>query len=203
MGDLIPAFAAGLTDSVNPCALATSVLFIIFLSVFGVTEKYIRVGGITFIIAFFLTKLVLILGLFDFALGPLKVQMYLRFGQLLVAVFFIGLGLVHFYDWVTYWRYLDVRRLLIKMPVFLGPRDTAVSAPQIKTGKFVFLTIILSIAAAVLESVWPLILILGATLAVVNSPDWSARLRSVITKVKIISATALISLGMGLIQIFR
>ena len=137
MGDLIPAFAAGLTDSVNPCALATSVLFIIFLSVFGVTEKYIRVGGITFIIAFFLTKLVLILGLFDFVLGPLKVQMYLRFGQLLVAVFFIGLGLVHFYDWVTYWRYLDVRRLLIKMPVFLGPRDTAVSAPQIKTGKFI------------------------------------------------------------------
>ena len=57
---------AGLTDGINPCAFASIVFFISFLSLQGYKKRELIIIGLTFIFAVFITYLAIGLGLFSF-----------------------------------------------------------------------------------------------------------------------------------------
>ncbi len=237
MLDFIPVFIAGLSDSVNPCAFTTIIFFIILLSILGTTEKRVRVCGFIFIATIFFVTLGLIIGVFDFVLGPLKIQLFLRYSQLWVAALLVGLGIANLCDWIIYSKNRDTQRLLIKIPAFLGPPDAGIFPHQKITKKSIIVSIAAGSGAAVLGSAWPphyalasayyglllpgqwlssltafivytivfvlpLICVLGGILFIMNSEKLTARLRSCVSKIKIVSAAILISLGIGLFQIF-
>ena len=61
----VPVLLAGLIDGINPCAFATLVFFISFLSVQGRTRREILVTGILFTFSIFLSYLFLGLGLLN------------------------------------------------------------------------------------------------------------------------------------------
>jgi len=63
-------FIAGLVDGVNPCAFATIVFFLSFMTLIGRTRKEIAVTGITFVIVVFIVYLVI--GLFLYRMVELR-----------------------------------------------------------------------------------------------------------------------------------
>ncbi len=62
---IIPVFIAGLIDGVNPCAFATLVFFISFLSIQGRTKKEILITGFLFTFSVFFAYFMLGLGLLN------------------------------------------------------------------------------------------------------------------------------------------
>lgn len=62
---MVPVFLAGLIDGVNPCAFATLVFFISFLSIQGRTRREILITGILFTFSVFLAYFILGLGLLN------------------------------------------------------------------------------------------------------------------------------------------
>ncbi len=61
----VPVLLAGLIDGINPCAFATLVFFISFLSIQGRTKREILITGILFTFSIFLSYLLLGLGLLN------------------------------------------------------------------------------------------------------------------------------------------
>ncbi len=94
---------AGFIDGFNPCALTAIVFLCFFLSVFGKTGRRIAVLGSYFVLAYFLTNFLIILGLLDLAVGRLWAQTLLRYSLFVMAVAAVLLGVFNLLDW---WRYL-------------------------------------------------------------------------------------------------
>jgi thiol-disulfide isomerase/thioredoxin len=63
-------FAAGLIDGINPCAFTVIILFISFLTLQGYNKRQILAIGWSFILAVFITYVLIGLGLFNLARSP-------------------------------------------------------------------------------------------------------------------------------------
>lgn len=94
--------AAGLVDGINPCAFATIVFFISFLTLNSYRKDQIAYVGSAFIVAVFLTYLALGLGIFH---AFKRLQVFSLFSQLLyyvIALLALGLGIYSLCDYITY-----------------------------------------------------------------------------------------------------
>ncbi len=97
---LIPVFIAGLIDGINPCAFATLLFFISFLSIQGRTKKEILITGIVFTFSVFTTYFLLGLGLLNamrMVLDFSYVRFVLKIIVSIVALVFLGISLRDFY----------------------------------------------------------------------------------------------------------
>ena len=79
---IIPVFIAGLIDGINPCAFATLLFFISFLSIQGRTKREILITGILFTFSVFLTYFFLGLGL----LNAMRMVLDFRFIRFLMKI---------------------------------------------------------------------------------------------------------------------
>src|SRR3989338_1496086 len=96
---LFQAIAAGIKDSVNPCALATASFFVLVLLIFGKSSRAAAVFGGYFLPTAFLINMGILLGWTDSFLGTSKAQNILQAAQLPLGYALILLGGVHLYDW--------------------------------------------------------------------------------------------------------
>jgi hypothetical protein len=101
---LLTVLSAGLIDGINPCAFATIVFFVSFLSFAGRKKKDILLIGSCFSLAVFLTYLLIGLGVF-------RIMHSLEFFFLLsreifyiVGIIAISLGILNLYDYYRYRR---------------------------------------------------------------------------------------------------
>ena len=91
---------AGLIEGLNPCALATLVFFISYLTMVGRTRKEIFWVGMGFTGAGFITHLLLGLGILSFIQQLSFLPLFSRIVYLITFLFSIFLGIFSLYDYV-------------------------------------------------------------------------------------------------------
>ena len=97
---IIPVLFAGLIDGINPCAFATLVFFISFLSIQGRTKSEILITGILFTFSVFISYLLLGFGLLNtlrFFIDFSSVRFFMKLVVSIVTAVFLILSLRDYY----------------------------------------------------------------------------------------------------------
>lgn len=89
---------AGLIDGLNPCAFATLIFFITYLSATGRTKKQILAIGITFTLGVFITYMVLGLGLYQVFHSAEQVRMISMLIYPIMGIIALLFGIYSVYD---------------------------------------------------------------------------------------------------------
>jgi cytochrome c biogenesis protein CcdA len=109
---------AGLIDGINPCAFATIIFLIAFLSAVGKKEEETLLIGITYSIVVFLVYFSIGLGLIKF-IGILKITSIIcKFILGIVALLAICFGILSFYDYLKLKRN-EVGEVKLQLPRFI------------------------------------------------------------------------------------
>jgi len=91
---------AGLIDGINPCAFTVIIFFISFLALQGYRKKELTVIGLTFILAVFLTYLLLGVGLFNFFYRLRSFWLVSWAVNIAVGIMAIVLGVLSVFDFI-------------------------------------------------------------------------------------------------------
>lgn len=108
--------AAGLTDGINPCAFTVIVFFISFLSLQGYKKRELIIIGLVFILAVFITYLVLGVGLFGFLYRLKGFWFISRILNFAIGIFSILLGCLALYDFFKFKQTKETEGLLLQLP---------------------------------------------------------------------------------------
>ena len=95
---LLPAFTVGIQDGINPCGFASALIFIMYLSVAGHTQKSIFWLGLLFIVSSVLAHFGLTIGVLDFIIIAPAIVRLLRIFYFLLAATFLILGIFNIVD---------------------------------------------------------------------------------------------------------
>ncbi|MEW6008565.1 MAG: DUF1573 domain-containing protein [Candidatus Omnitrophota bacterium] len=118
--------SAGLVDGINPCAFTVIVFFMSFLFFVGYSRKEIFIVGGSFILAVFLTYLLIGLGILG-TLRHLSSFVYIsRILYYLTAILAFILGLLSLIDFWQYHKTKSLQNIILKLPDFLKNRITRV-----------------------------------------------------------------------------
>lgn len=148
----------GLKDGLNPCALATLLVFQLFIRFFARDRKTIFRIGLSFIVSAFVIYIFLVLGAFDRFLSRGIVHNSIFVSYLILAVIFVAIGVIHFVDWVRFLKKKDVNYFLIQLPSFLtrGDLDQQTNAKNEATGMLIiYFAFVLGSGLVLLASIWP------------------------------------------------
>ena len=126
------AFKAGLGDSINPCVLASVLLFIVYISFQGKSKRRIFFLGLLYILASVRMQQMIIAGFWDGLLMNSVVQRLISIVYFCIAVGFIVLSALHFLDWQSSRFGYDKRRLWLNGPAFLHARKDTALKPGIR-----------------------------------------------------------------------
>lgn len=107
---------AGLIDGINPCAFTVIVFFISFLALQGYRKIELIVIGASFILAVFLTYLLMGLGLFGFLYRLEGVWRLIKIFNFSVGVFSIVMGCLALYDFFIYQKTKQTEGLFLQLP---------------------------------------------------------------------------------------
>ena len=113
--------SAGLLDGINPCAFATLIFFISYLTLVGRKRKEILYVGMGFSGAVFVTYLLIGFGILSFVQHLSFLPLFSRIVYILTIVFALVLGILSLYD------YVQLRRgrpseMKLQLPDFLKKR---------------------------------------------------------------------------------
>ncbi|MBN1233521.1 MAG: cytochrome c biogenesis protein CcdA [Candidatus Coatesbacteria bacterium] len=89
---------AGLIDGVNPCAFATIIFFISYLSFLGKGSRQILIAGILFTLGVFLTYIIIGLGLFEIVKKLTILELISRIVYYGMSIFLLVLSILSFKD---------------------------------------------------------------------------------------------------------
>ena len=116
---LLTVAGAGLIDGINPCAFTVLVFFISFLNFVGYRKRELLVLGIVFILAVFLTYILLGLGLFKFIQSLESFTLLSKIIYLGTASLAVILGIYSLYDWYIYRRTGNPEDVKLRLPDFI------------------------------------------------------------------------------------
>jgi cytochrome c biogenesis protein CcdA len=148
---VLTVMAAGLIDGVNPCAFATIIFFISYLTLVGRQRREMLLVGAAFTAAVFLTYLTMGLGLFQF-LQRITFMVYLSkiiYG--LMALMVLVLGVISLYDFVLIRRGHTPSEMKLQLPLFLKRRIHATIRDQSRSGHLVVGALVCGAVISVME----------------------------------------------------
>ena len=119
---LFTILGAGLIDGINPCAFTVLVFFISFLTFVGYKRRELLLLGITFILAVFITYIIIGLGLFKFIRSLEIFGLLSRIIYLAIAGLAVILGLYSLYDCYIYKKTKNPQVIKLKLPDFIKRR---------------------------------------------------------------------------------
>ncbi len=99
---LFAVLSAGLIDGINPCAFATIVFFVSFLSFAGRKRREILLVGLSFTAAVFITYLLIGFGAFRFLQALELPFIYSKIIYILVGIIALALGILNLYDYYRF-----------------------------------------------------------------------------------------------------
>ena len=112
---------AGLIDGINPCAFATIIFFITYLTATGRKGRDILMAGGAFTLSVFLTYFFVGLGAFKFIQSLAGFSVVSRVFYFLIAVLALTFGLLSLYDYYKI-RQGRVRDMKLQLPTLLKDR---------------------------------------------------------------------------------
>lgn len=108
--------SAGLLDGINPCAFTVIVFFISFLALQGYKRKELIAIGLSFILAVFLTYLLIGLGLFGFLYRLKTFWGVTRVINISIGILSIILGVFCVWDFFKFKRTKNTEGLILQLP---------------------------------------------------------------------------------------
>ena len=144
---------AGLIDGLNPCAFATIIFLVSYLSFLGKASKEILTYGLIFtsgvFVAYILTGMGLMAGLRTLSGFPLITKGI----YLVIGLFALVLGILSFYDYIQF-RRGHMEKMKLQLPVALKKKVHGIIRMQIRSPKAGFFgTFILGFVIAITEVV--------------------------------------------------
>lgn len=121
---------AGFVDGINPCAFTVIVFFISFLFFHNYKKESIALVGMAFIIAVFITYVLIGLGLFGWLHAMKGFWFITAIINIAIALFSIGLGIISLYDAYVFARHGQSEKMLLQLPQFLKNKIHAVIGKQ-------------------------------------------------------------------------
>jgi thiol-disulfide isomerase/thioredoxin len=112
---------AGLMEGLNPCALATLIFFISYLTLVGRKRKEIFIAGMGFSASSFVTHLLLGLGILSFIQHFSFFPLFSRIVYLITFVFSLSLGIFSLYDYIQLKRGRS-SKMTLQVPNFIKKR---------------------------------------------------------------------------------
>ena len=143
---------AGLLDGINPCAFATIVFFISYLSLVGRSRKEMLVAGGAFAAAVFVTYLLLGIGLLKFLSFLNEFSVIAKCVYLLAAIGTFTLAFLSFYDAIKA-KQGKVKEITLQLPKSLKQRIHKVIREQTRTSSVIIGALIIGFAISALELV--------------------------------------------------
>ena len=117
---------AGLVDGINPCAFTVIIFFISFLALQGYRKRELIIIGAAFILAVFLTYLLIGVGLFGFLYSLKGFWLVARIFNLGIGIFSIILGAFAVYDFLKFKKSGQTEGLALQLPKAIKNRIHAV-----------------------------------------------------------------------------
>jgi thiol-disulfide isomerase/thioredoxin len=145
---------AGLVDGINPCAFAVIVFFVSFLAVYGYKREEILCIGTFYILAVFITYLLIGLGLFGFLYTISNFYLVIKIFYYFVASFCFILFALALYDYFRYKKTKQTDGLILQLPKFLKKRINLVIGTGLRKKRSSFLSLsIISFIVGMLVSI--------------------------------------------------
>jgi len=170
---------AGLIEGLNPCALATLVFFISYLTMVGRTRKEIFWVGMGFTGAGFVTHLLLGFGILSFVQHLSFLPFFSRIVYLITFVFSLFLGIFSLYDYVQLKRGRP-SRMTLQVPNSLKKRIHRIirtregeleAGKEVKSTRFLFAAMVIGLIVTLLQSTCTSQIYLPTILFVTNIPS--------------------------------
>ena len=143
---------AGLLDGINPCAFATIVFFISYMSLVGRERKEMLVAGSAFAAAVFVTYLLLGMGLLKFLSFLNEFSVVAKCVYLLAAIGTFALAFLSLYDAYKA-KQGKVKEITLQLPKSLKQRIHKVIREQTRTSGVVIGALVIGFAISALELV--------------------------------------------------
>ena len=143
---------AGLLDGINPCAFATSVFFISYMSLVGRGRKEMLVAGGAFTAAVFVTYLLLGMGLLKFLSFLNEFSLVAKCVYLLAAIGTFALAFLSLYDAYKA-KQGKVKEITLQLPKSLKQRIHKVIREQTRTSGVIIGALVIGFAISALELV--------------------------------------------------
>jgi len=131
---LTTVLVAGLIDGLNPCAFATIVFLVSYLSFLGKKSKEILTYGLTFTSGVFIAYLIAGMGLMAGFRQLSGFPMVTKGIYLVIAVFAFVLGIISFYDYILYRRGQGAK-MKLQLPMALKKKIHGIIRVQTKSSK--------------------------------------------------------------------
>jgi len=170
---------AGLVEGLNPCALATLVFFISYLTMVGRTRKEIFWVGMGFTGTGFFTHLLLGLGILGFVQHLSFLPLFSRIVYLITFGFSLFLGIFSLYDYAQLKRGRS-SRMTLQVPDFLKKRIHRIiraregeleAGKEVKPTRFLFAAMVIGFIVTLLQSTCTSQVYLPTILFVTNIPS--------------------------------
>ena len=143
---------AGLLDGINPCAFATIIFFISYMSLVGRGRKEILVAGGAFAAAVFVTYLLLGMGLLKFLSFLNEFSVIAKCVYLLAAIGTFALAFLSLYDAYKA-KQGKVKEITLQLPKSLKQRIHKVIREQTRTSGVIIGALVIGFAISALELV--------------------------------------------------
>jgi len=144
--------AAGLIDGINPCAFATIVFFISFLTFIGRHRRDILITGALFTFAVFITYFLLGLGAFSFLRSMELFNQVSKTVYFVVGILAVGFGILSLYDYFQFKRN-KTQDIVLQLPPRIKKLIHAVIRASHKTYNLAIAALVTGFAVSVLESI--------------------------------------------------
>ncbi|MDE0185312.1 MAG: hypothetical protein OXP71_07615 [Candidatus Poribacteria bacterium] len=143
---------AGLLDGINPCAFATIVFFISYLSLVGRSRREMLVAGGAFAAAVFVTYLLLGMGLLKFLSFLNEFSVVAKCVYLVAAIGTFTLAFLSIYDAIKA-KQGKVKEITLQLPKSLKQRIHKVIREQTRTSSVIIGALVIGFAISALELV--------------------------------------------------
>ena len=142
--------SAGLLDGINPCAFATLIFFISYLTFVGRKRKEILYVGMGFSGAVFVTYLLIGFGILSFVQHLSFLPLFSRIVYILTIVFALVLGILSLYDYVQLKRG-HPSEMKLQLPDFLKKRIHQTIRKESKSTRYLLAAITAGFIISLLE----------------------------------------------------
>ncbi len=142
--------AAGLLDGVNPCAFATIIFFISYLTILKRKGREIVIVGIAFTSAIFITYFLIGIGLLEFLKYLTFLKHFTKFLYVLVAALTFLLGILSFWDFLKS-RKGKATESVLQLPRFLKNKIHSTIKEQANLRRYVLAAFITGFIVSILE----------------------------------------------------
>ena len=148
---VLAVLAAGLVDSINPCAIATLIFFIGYLSATGRTKKQVLIIGMAYTLGIFITYMVLGLGLYSIistASNELEILSQGLYPTMAIITFIFGFYSIYDYKKAQVGKKDEMK---LQLPKTVKSLIGRVIKEQVKLRYFAMIAIVTGVIISTLE----------------------------------------------------